>query len=88
MVRQGVGTRCQRKARPGVKSRCHCEKASESSMCCRKRASNGVDALPQGSPKEGKHECECETLRQSEREVPPRRDPNDGALPTWDPGGK
>jgi hypothetical protein len=29
-----------------------------------------------------------EALRQSGREVLPRRDPNEGALATWDPGGK
>jgi len=57
-------------------------------MCCRERASNGVDAPPQGSPKEGKHESGREALQQSEHEVPPRRDPNEGALATWDPGGK
>ena len=38
----------------------------------------GVDMLLQGSPKEGKSKCDA----------PLQRDPNKGALATWDPGGK
>ena len=47
-----------------------------------------VNAPAQGSPNEGKHGGGHEALRQSEREVPPRRDPNEGGLATWDPRGK
>jgi len=53
-----------------------------------RKGEHGVNASPQGSPKEGKHESGHEALRQSEHEVPPQRDPNEGALATWNPGGK
>jgi len=49
---------------------------------------NALAPAPQGSPKEGKHRHGREALRQGEREVPPRRDPNKGALATRDLRGK
>ena len=83
-----------RKARMNALKRCHrasamryCERARQKTntyhrRCCESRDPKGragcVHEMPQGSPNEGK----------SERDTSPRRDPKEGALASWDPGGK